>query len=57
MQSGEFDLDGLCSELQKKAKCSGEGPTVSEVDFQAVVNKWMGKETADCVSASLSKQA
>lgn len=57
VQSGEFDLDGLCSELQKKAKCSGEGPTVSEVDFQAVVNKWMGKETADCVSASLSKQA
>lgn len=54
VQSGEFDLDGLCSELQKKAKCSGEGPTVSEVDFQTVVNKWMGKDTADCITASLS---
>ncbi|KAF9876263.1 transcription factor PAP1 [Colletotrichum karsti] len=48
VQSGEFDLDGLCSELQKKAKCSGQGPVVSETDFQSVVNKWMGKDAAAC---------
>nr|XP_036587054.1 bZIP transcription factor (ap-1) [Colletotrichum truncatum]KAF6797784.1 bZIP transcription factor (ap-1) [Colletotrichum truncatum] len=48
VKSGEFDLDGLCSELQKKAKCSGQGPVVSETDFQTVVNKWMGKDAAAC---------
>ncbi|KAF6813842.1 bZIP transcription factor (ap-1) [Colletotrichum sojae] len=48
VQSGEFDLDGLCTELQKKAKCSGSGPVVSETDFQSVVNKWMGKDAAAC---------
>jgi len=48
VQAGEFDLDGLCSELQKKAKCSGQGPVVSETDFQTVVNKWMGKDAAAC---------
>ncbi len=47
MQSGEFDLDGLCAELQKKAKCSGTGPVVAEKDFQSVVNEWMGKECAE----------
>lgn len=56
VQTGEFDLDGLCSELQKKAKCSGEGPTVSEVDFQSVVSKWMGKDKAACVTSSLNGQ-
>ncbi|OLN86158.1 AP-1-like transcription factor 1 [Colletotrichum chlorophyti] len=48
VQNGEFDLDGLCTELQKKAKCSGQGPVVSETDFQTVVNKWMGKDAAAC---------
>lgn len=24
-QAGEFDLDGLCSQLKAKAKCSGGG--------------------------------
>ncbi|EFQ30244.1 transcription factor PAP1 [Colletotrichum graminicola M1.001] len=48
VQAGEFDLDNLCSELQKKAKCSGQGPVVSETDFQTVVNKWMGKDAAAC---------
>ncbi|KAM0331612.1 hypothetical protein ACHAQA_003291 [Verticillium albo-atrum] len=50
VQNGEFDLDDLCSELQKKAKCSGQGPVVSETDFQKVVQKWMGKDAA-CVDA------
>jgi AP-1-like transcription factor len=52
VQSGEFDLDGLCAELQKKAKCSGSGPVVAETDFDAVVNKWMGKECAELKAAS-----
>ncbi|KAJ3941949.1 DNA-binding transcription factor yap1 [Colletotrichum tropicale] len=55
--SGEFDLDGLCSELQKKAKCSGQGPVVSETDFQAVVNKWMGKDVAACFAAQNKTKA
>ncbi|KAK1689056.1 transcription factor PAP1 [Colletotrichum godetiae] len=57
VQAGEFDLDGLCSELQKKAKCSGQGPVVSETDFQTVVNKWMGKDAAACFSNQGKNQA
>ncbi|KXH54846.1 transcription factor PAP1 [Colletotrichum salicis] len=57
VQAGEFDLDGLCSELQKKAKCSGQGPVVSETDFQTVVNKWMGKDAAACFSNQEKNQA
>ncbi|KAJ0158879.1 AP-1-like transcription factor [Colletotrichum tanaceti] len=51
VQTGEFDLDGLCTELQKKAKCTGQGPVVSETDFQTVVNKWMGKDAAACFAS------
>ncbi|KOS17289.1 AP-1-like transcription factor YAP1 [Escovopsis weberi] len=43
-QSGEFDLDGLCSELTKKAKCSGHGPVVAEQDFDTILQKYMGKD-------------
>jgi AP-1-like factor len=52
-QSGEFDLDGLCSELTKKAKCSGSGPVVAETDFDSILRKYMGKEAADCSAESL----
>ncbi|KAL2756016.1 hypothetical protein ACRALDRAFT_1070828 [Sodiomyces alcalophilus JCM 7366] len=44
VQNGDFDLDHLCTELQNKAKCSGTGPVVSEVDFQTVMKKWLGKD-------------
>jgi len=44
-QSGDFDLDGLCSELTKKAKCSGSGPVVGESDFDTILKKFMGKNT------------
>jgi AP-1-like factor len=44
VQAGDFDLDGLCSELQKKAKCSGKGPEVKDQDFQAVLSKYLGPE-------------
>lgn len=45
-QSGEFDLDGLCSELTKKAKCSGTGPVVGEQDFDSILNRYMGKSVS-----------
>jgi AP-1-like transcription factor len=51
VQSGDFDLDGLCSELQTKAKCSGNGPVVNEKDFKSVMGRYLGKteeEMADC---------
>ncbi|KAL1871187.1 hypothetical protein VTK73DRAFT_2238 [Phialemonium thermophilum] len=44
VQSGDFDLDGLCSDLQKKAKCNGTGPVVDEKDFQMVMNKYLCKD-------------
>lgn len=52
-QNGEFDLDGLCSELTKKAKCSGNGPVVAERDFDSILKKYMGKEAADCTAEKL----
>jgi len=53
-QSGEFDLDGLCSELTKKAKCSGNGPVVGETDFDTILKKYMGKDaSSDCVASKL----
>ncbi|KAK3316147.1 transcription factor PAP1-domain-containing protein [Apodospora peruviana] len=42
VQSGDFDLDGLCSDLQKKAKCSGTGAVVDESDFKKVMKKYLG---------------
>ncbi|KAF4977972.1 hypothetical protein FZEAL_5580 [Fusarium zealandicum] len=53
-QNGEFDLDGLCSELTKKAKCSGTGPVVAETDFDSILRKYMGKEvSSSCVAETL----
>jgi len=47
VQNGDFDLDGLCSDLQKKAKCSGSGAVVDEQDFQVVMKKYLGSKTND----------
>ncbi|CAH0016435.1 unnamed protein product [Clonostachys rhizophaga] len=53
-QNGEFDLDGLCSELTKKAKCSGNGPVVGEHDFDTLLKKYMGKDvSSECVAETL----
>jgi AP-1-like factor len=53
-QSGDFDLDGLCSELTKKAKCSGHGPVVEETDFDTILKKYMGKEvSSNCMASAL----
>lgn len=43
VQNGDFDLDGLCSDLQKKAKCSGSGAVVDESTFKNVMQKYLGK--------------
>jgi AP-1-like factor len=43
VQSGDIDLDGLCSDLQKKAKCGGTGAVVDETDFRAVMVKHLGE--------------
>ncbi|KAI4598205.1 DNA-binding transcription factor yap1 [Pestalotiopsis sp. 9143b] len=42
VQTGDIDLDGLCSDLQKKAKCGGTGAVVDEKDFRAVMTKHLG---------------
>ncbi|KAK3384513.1 transcription factor PAP1-domain-containing protein [Lasiosphaeria ovina] len=47
VQNGDFDLDGLCSDLQKKAKCSGSGAVVDEKDFKKVMQKYLGKSDKD----------
>jgi AP-1-like factor len=52
-QNGEFDLDALCSDLTKKAKCSGNGPVVGEADFNTILKKYMGGKDASCVASKL----
>ncbi|KAK5995026.1 AP-1-like transcription factor napA [Cladobotryum mycophilum] len=50
-QNGDFDLDGLCNELTKKAKCSGSGPVVAERDFDTILQKYMGKDvSSECMA-------
>ncbi|KAB5566886.1 transcription factor PAP1-domain-containing protein [Coniochaeta sp. 2T2.1] len=60
VQNGDFDLDGLCSELQKKAKCSGSGAVVDERDFKTVMRKYLGsteKEIAECDAREKAMEA
>lgn len=52
-QNGDFDLDALCSDLTKKAKCSGNGPVVGEADFNTILQKYMGDDGASCVASKL----
>jgi hypothetical protein len=35
----EFDMDQLCEELKKKAKCSGSGPVIPESEIQEVLRQ------------------
>jgi AP-1-like factor len=53
VQNGDFDLDGLCSELQKKAKCSGTGAVVDETDFHTVMRKYLGSSDEDIKECDL----
>ncbi|KAI1493937.1 transcription factor PAP1-domain-containing protein [Biscogniauxia mediterranea] len=48
VQSGDLDLDGLCSDLQKKARCGGTGAVVDEQDFKAVMTKYLGEDATNC---------
>lgn len=48
VRDGDFDLDGLCSDLQKKAKCSGSGAVVDEKTFKDVMRKYLGKDGGNC---------
>lgn len=43
-QDGKFDLDGLCSELRAKAKCSESGVTVPSEYVDAAFKKLSGNE-------------
>lgn len=40
-QSGQVDMDELCSQLKSKAKCSGKGAVIAEKDVDAI----LGPET------------
>lgn len=57
VQNGDFDLDGLCSDLQKKAKCSGSGAVVDEKDFKFVMNKYLDKDGESSCTKDLIAEA
>ncbi|KAL8893278.1 MAG: hypothetical protein Q9192_005424 [Flavoplaca navasiana] len=37
-QSGELDMDNLCSQLKAKAKCSGSGAVIKQKDVDAILD-------------------
>ncbi|TVY62277.1 AP-1-like transcription factor napA, partial [Lachnellula suecica] len=41
VKDGEFDLDVLCKDLQKKAKCSETGAVVNESDFNKIMKSYV----------------
>ncbi|KAA8565822.1 hypothetical protein EYC84_009644 [Monilinia fructicola] len=43
VKEGDFDLDNLCKDLQKKAKCSETGAVVNESDFQNIMKNYIPK--------------
>lgn len=44
VKEGDFDLDLLCKDLQKKARCSETGAVVNESDFNNVLMSHVGKK-------------
>lgn len=42
-QSGEIDMDNLCSELKKKAKCSGSGAVIDEKEVERILGPAISK--------------
>lgn len=36
-QTGEIDMDNLCSQLKAKAKCSGSGAVIEQKDVDAIL--------------------
>lgn len=47
VKDGEFDLDLLCKDLQKKAKCSETGAVVNESDFNKIMKSYVDQQVAD----------
>jgi len=47
VKDGEFDLDLLCKDLQKKAKCSETGAVVNESDFNKIMKSYVDQKVAD----------
>jgi len=56
VQNGEIDMDSLCSQLQAKAKCSGDGPVIQESDFKEVLHSMFhdSPATTTAVAAATS---
>jgi AP-1-like factor len=46
VKEGEFDLDLLCKDLQKKAKCSETGAVVNESDFNMIMSSYVGQDVS-----------
>lgn len=46
VKEGEFDLDLLCKDLQKKAKCSETGAVVNESDFNKIMKSYVGQKAS-----------
>jgi len=62
VQNQEIDMDALCSDLQKKAKCSGHGAVVDEKEFKSVLKKHLSPEAMarcerDCEEERVRKAA
>jgi len=59
VQNGSIDMDDLCSQLQSKAKCSGDGPVINEKDFKEIIHKIVKKDgkplSDDCDKIKASK--
>ena len=47
VKEGEFDLDLLCKDLQKKAKCSETGAVVNESDFNKIMKNYVDQKTSE----------
>nr|CAX15423.1 Ap1-like transcription factor [Botrytis cinerea] len=56
VKEGEFDLDGLCKDLQKKAKCSETGAVVNESDFQKIMKNY-APQGCDSTTSPPAKKA
>ena len=44
-QTGEADMDELCSQLKAKAKCSGSGAVIEQKDVDAILGPAPGEQT------------
>ncbi|KUJ23001.1 PAP1-domain-containing protein [Mollisia scopiformis] len=47
VKDGEFDLDLLCKDLQKKAKCSETGAVVNESDFNKIMKSYVEQKATE----------